>query len=357
MIIWLNMIVAICIWRIFSKDWENPKVRDRFLWFSALLLIFVMGSRNAEMVYGSDINNYYRLYAGMSEIPFRDIWETSQMEKGYLIFNYCLSRIVPWPQFILYVEAACTVGIMLWFIRRNTSNVFWAVLFFITLGTMQFFLTGFRQSFAICFGLMAFELMKNRRFVAWLLIPLAISFHRTAIVWIPVFFLIQRKITFVNIAFLGVATLIIWGCSDIFMKFGNDLFEREYTGTFISSSPINGVVPLCIYSMTMCLIYWKLSGQNDESHELLQRYSPMVLTGLLGMFVYAMRYNGLVIERISFYFTPVFVVLLVLGLQWLPSWKDKLICYYVALICCIGLFVWRLYSNIGSDYVFFWETI
>lgn len=349
MFVWLSMLLLI----VFSGTVINtysPRGQKRFLVFSAFILIVVLGSRNAAINYGSDLNNYYRLYAGAMELDWKHLIQASTMETGYLFVNYILAHIVKWNQFIIYAQAAFCIGSSMYFIRRNTTNVYHAVIYFICLGPFQFFLTGFRQSIAICICFFAYEMAKQKKLFKFiLLILIACSMHQTAIVFAPAYILInlngKRIYTALVMAFIFVSSFFV----ENLMQWGNDVFEKEYTAKYIGNI-LGGVIPLVIYAVALLLIFMREKKRMDDGNATNQM-SRMLL---VGAGIYAMRYQALVLERISFYYTPIVVPLLANDVQEIKGSDNRNFIKVLGVVLCMLLFIWRVQTQIG-DYTFFWN--
>ena len=61
MAVWLGAITIITFFAILIKP-KDDNARKKFFVVSAIILVVLMGCRNAQINYGSDLNNYYRLY-------------------------------------------------------------------------------------------------------------------------------------------------------------------------------------------------------------------------------------------------------------------------------------------------------
>ena len=68
-----------------------------------------------------------------------------------------------------------------------------------------------------------------------------------------------------------------------------------------------------------------------------------------------MRYQALVLERISFYYTPIVVPLLANDVQEIKGSDNRKLVKVLGVVLCILLFVWRVNTQIG-DYTFFWNV-
>lgn len=354
MLVWLVMLFSIIVIRFLIPEGIGKKRKNLiFLSISFLIVVFVVGSRSPHLFNSSDLYNYYHCYGEALEYPISYLTEAYSMEEGYLVMNKIIAWLVPWNYFIIYFEAAFCTGVMFWYIYRNAESVFLAVIVYICLGPWQFFLTGFRQSFAVCICFIAFELMKKHKLVSDLvavgLILFATTLHITA--WIFLIVLVLRKITITKkvIIYGAMLTLLLVVTIDDLMLFGNDILEREYTDTYYGNT-FAGIVPIAIYLITffLCYLIWTW----DKTHMDENRYEIIML--ITGLCVYIMRYNLHIMERVSYYFTPVISVLLANAITRQRTKKVSNVVFAICVTLCVLLFIYRTSKQYG-EYHFYWE--
>lgn len=354
MVIWIILLLYICIVKYMLGDLKTKRKKILFLIFSGVGIIFVMGSRNAEINYGTDLNNYYRLYGRAIDLSWNEFVQTSTMEIGYLGINKFFAMFIPWQQFIVYFHATFTTIIILRFIYKNTQELFLGVLFYICLGTMQFFLTGFRQSIAISLCLIAFEFARERKLLKYLIIILiAFTIHKTAILFLPIYIIVHYKSDIINNFICTSILMISFLFTDNLIQFGNEVFEKGYEGTY-QGNTLGGLVPIIIYIITILIFIYMSS--NKLKKERLVKESGLINMMVLGLGIYLMRYQALIFERVSFYFTPAMIPLLANNLYFQEKINNKKILYYFFLSISIALLLWRVSTSYGT-YIFFWQSI
>lgn len=347
MIVWLLMIFSIVMLSLILNS-KSEKNKKTYLRIVAIILIFVVGSRNAEINYGSDVNNYFRLFQNAILMDWTQFESISTMEKGYLLISFILAKLIPWAQIIMYAQASFCIITVLYFIYKNTENVQLATIFFICFGPFQFFLTGFRQAIAMCIGLIMFEFAKKKKFVKYvILLLLAISIHKTAIVLTPLYFLVNIKNTAINNMAVIIVSIVLTAFSRNFVDLGNEFFDRDYEGIFFGSA-LGGIIQIAIYiiTLTLCLLVKKSKTEDERNKNI-----ALMRTLVVGSAVYAMRFEALVLERVSFYFTPAVMPLLSEKVQKMSSSQ---LFKGIAVVCSVGLFAWRTISQYGG-YTFFWQ--
>lgn len=347
MMVWISamLIIVVCAF-IFNSSSE--KHRKYFLRISGIILILLMGCRNAEVNYGTDLNNYYRLYERAMVMDWEPFLESVSMEKGYMFINYILAQIIQWPQFILFAQATFCIIVSLWFIYKNTESVQLATIFFVSFGPFQFFLTGYRQAIAICIGLIMFELAKEKKLIKYILmLLLAMTIHQTAVVLLPIYLLVNIKNSLPNNIIVVLVSVVMTMFSRNFVDLGNEFFDRDYEGIHVGNR-FGGMVPLLIYSLiliTCLLLINKMKEKDDKGFFALTRML------IVGVAVYSMKFDALVLERVSLYFTPVSSSMLANNLKNLfPNY----VVYTISIVFSVVLYLWRV-STQYSSYVFFWQ--
>lgn len=354
--IWFGMLLAIFVtWFMIPDDIGKRRKDLMFLSISFAIIVFVVGSRSPHLSASSDLFNYYRCFGDALVHPLSYLTETYSMEEGYLVLNKIVAWMVPWNYFIIYFEVAFCTAVMFWYIYRNAESVFLAVIVYICLGPWQFFLTGFRQSFAICICFIAFEIIKKHHLVydaiAVGLIALAAALHITAWVFLIVFLLRNINVTKRVVIYAAVLTVFLLFTFDDFLVFGNDLLGREYTDTYYGNV-FAGLIPIIAYIGTFILCY--LIWTWDKTHLEQNKFEIVML--ITGLCIYVIRYNLLVMERISFYFTPVISVTLTNAITRQRTKKVSNVVYAITTALCVALFLYRMFSQYGEFY-FYWEYL
>lgn len=344
---------------IFNSDSDRSK--RNFLIFSGILLVAFFGCRNATINMNSDLNNYYRLFSrAITSESFATFSSTSTMETGYLLLNWLIARIIKWPQFIIFFQAAFCIGVTLRFIYKFSDEVLLSVLSFMSFGLMQFYLTGFRQSFAIALCLVALELAIKKKFIAYAIIVfLAVSFHQTAIVFIPVYWIVKAGLTKINtLVDVGLIICLSQAVPRLIL-FGNEVFDKEYQGVFTGNN-LGGIVNILVELVVVGIMFYQ--SERYSKPQIISNSSSAMsrpLNGFfhlltIGMGIYALRFQALVLERISLYFTPCLIILLPHIIETSFEKNSKKIVKNAFIMMLIFLSWWRLHSY---TYNVFWESL
>lgn len=341
----------------------------RILIAAFIMLVLVMGSRAVGSTNSDDVKAYYATYEAAidydSVLPFLDF--NPALDKGYLALTWLLAKIIRWPQFILVFEAAFCCGFTLRFIYKYSEDVLLSTLGFMSLGILGFYMTGFRQSMAISLCLLALEMAdKKKPFAFVIFVLLAMCLHQTAVVFLPVYVVVNMKVNrFLSMA--GAVLLLIANLGIPFMvNLGNEVFNRDYDATY-SGSRIGGYLNIALGVLIALVMVYELGGctltargEREIGESVFVADSgfsnhKFMYILLLGIGVYTMRYQALVVERVSFFFTPAVFVLLPGAIQNGFAKKDRRLLQMLAIAWMLFLINWRFGLR---DYAPFWnETV
>jgi len=345
LIVWILLVFFILIIKVLMGDLISKEKQKNFLVISGIAITLIMGLRYPKYNTVYDLELYYRYYYRLIYTPWTDIFLISRFEPGYVILNKILATIIPWPQFILIFEAAFCVFCVCRFIYKNSDYPFQSIIFYITLGTMAFQLTGFRQAFAMSICLLSIEFIKEKKLFKFLLtVFLATTFHKTSIVFFPFYFIANRVPNWKNNLFSIIAMIFFANFARIITDIGNVIFDMDYGGYI--GNKYGGLVPILIYTITIILSF-------IYSNKIKNKGSLNML--VIGLTIYLMRYTTLALERISFFYTSAVIVQLPNAINVEKDEKIKYLLNILSIVLSIILFVYRLTKEPYGAYSFFWQ--
>lgn len=346
MTVWIGLIVWIFIAKALSGNISTDKGKRNFLILFGIVLILIMGCRYADISSKGDLNNYARLYAKIRDVDWKDVIGYNDMEPGYLILNKLFSIIFPWTQSIIFIEAFICVSFTFRFIYKFCNNVFLAVLLYLAQGPFIFQLTGFRQAIAMSICLFAVEFIKKRKLLKFLLlVGLACTFHATAVVFIPFYFMANFKPSFKTTAIYLIYYILMLRFTPQLLSLGSDLTGSDYNTAAYWGNITGPLINLFFYAVTLGLALF-LSRYGDKKANWKWNMT------LLGVVMYLLRFVSLPFERISFYFSSGIEVYLPELVNDAIVEKEKKLVYYGLMWICIILFLVRAKTTIGP-YNFF----
>lgn len=160
-----------------------------------------------------DTGNYKGIYSSNIPANLSEIFNaslSSSLEPGFIFIQWCLRKISTEPQFFILFCAVVIVVSDVYFIRKHAINLpFSLLLYFLFsfIGSMN----GLRQTLAVVLLMWGFRWVVEKKYIKYIvLILLASTIHRTALVVIPLLFIMGGKrwnkglIVFVLFCFFSV---------------------------------------------------------------------------------------------------------------------------------------------------------
>lgn len=166
----------------FNNNQPNQKSKKIFFWMTLLFLALVAGCRSYDV--GNDTYNYGNIFVRIGTMTFHEMLSEnsfSDMEQGYVWLCWLFYKLSSNYSHFLIVTALFEFAVVGSWIWKNANRPYIALLIFFCL-FYTFFLTGIRQTLALCITLLAYEDVKNNRFFRFSIKVLAaMLFHFSAI--------------------------------------------------------------------------------------------------------------------------------------------------------------------------------
>ena len=331
---------------------EKNNTKDRKKIFVILLgvVLFFMIAFRSKYIGSTDSYNYYDNWLTLSKLSWYKVPEFIQntgMESGFCYIVWAFSRVFPDPQWAFVLTGVLFSCAVSNFIYRFCEDIFLAFAMYITLGLYTFMIQGMRQAIAMAILLFALNSCKKRKLISFLiLVLLALAFHKTAIIFLPVYFLYGLKIKPLSliVSLLGVAGMI--ACSPYVVSVGQQWFDRTYA----SKAESGGFVALLIYILILAFVLLFATKRYEDKD-----FAFFFFFTLIGATFYLMRYTGVMIaERISFYFMFGQMALFPAAINTLAE-KERFFLKFAVYALILMLFIYRLNGSDLVPFEFFWQ--
>lgn len=324
-----------------SKRESDKKTRKRAFWL--LLPFFVMLALKGDV--GADTDQYTRMFEA-AELGLFDRYY-DRIEGGYRLFIIILTKIFDHPQWQYVVFAVFSLIVFVYFLERNSCKPEWFVLMFLALNLYAFYITGVRQAFAMTICLLAYEKIKEKKLLWFLLlVALAMSFHMAAMFFLPAYFIAHLKTTKAKIPVYIIVFIVAAIYNEELFMFAGDAFELEYG----IEEAGNGYIMIGLMAIVTVLSFLRLKTLitfNENNKYLIQ-------LNVIHMGLWMLRLFSRTAERPTMFYT-FFTILLIE--QLIMSIKDK----ETRAIANVGVtgfatlyFFYRLPGMGITPYEFFW---
>lgn len=299
---------------------KSRKSKDKAENIIVILLTFIMIVLCGLRAY--DWNNY----VGIDTYAYATVFSKSSsiksieqlfLKEKYDIGYYVLSWIIGISNFkftvLLIIESLIYVGTMMIFIKKYSKNVMISILTFICLGIYTFSFSTIRQSMAMGLCMIAYLLYdtkKNKQGLIYFFIfyALAMTFHLSAIVFLPVILLnkikYNKKIIFL---FLGIAaiTMIFKNQFASFVLSLSGELSDKYENYTITGATVGIKLYFFIFAFILLrVLFAKKIADTKENDSLIY----MLLTMLV---IFPAVQSGGAMMRVYYYyymFAPVYIM-------------------------------------------------
>ncbi len=335
--------------RIIGRESYNPKTASIGAFFAIFLMMLVLRHETI----GRDLGAYKILYNAYKALDWRSVFSLGS-EPGYIILNKLVASTVDDFRWVIILAAVLTVVPMWITYRKTIEDPVLSIVIFIILPTFVMPFSGLRQSVAISLGFVAYELVKKRKLIFFILVSLlAMSFHFSAFMLFFMYPLYHAKITKKWLIAVIPAILAVWVFNKPIFKF-MQIFIRDWYEADIAE---NGAYSMLILFILFGVFSFVIPDEEQMDEETLGLRNLMLMAIVLQMFVplhnLAMRMN---------YYYIVFIPLLIPKIIKIRSvrWNQvAVISRYVLLIYLLIYFFDHMPSGNILDtfpYKFYWET-
>lgn len=348
MIYALLVLSPIFMYVLYQKTKMNNSSRKWYLTICGIPILLVTALRD-NSIGGNDSQQYYNHYLIAQSMSLKQFTEFTRVENGYDTVIKILSSVFHNPQFVFVFSGLFFTIVICRYIYIYSTSPMTSMILYITLGSFTFSLMGLRQTIAMSICLLSIEYIKKKKLIIFVsLIIIAMQFHVTAIIFLPMYILSKISVSAKNILLFSIVSSVIIFSANSIIDIANNLFGSDYTNSINSG----GIVVVLIYLITIFTAFLfrnKILKNKDNT-----LFFNMVLLGFIS---YIFRYIGaMASERISFYFFYAVIILLPETINSLVDEKESRLVRYIAVMLAITLFMYRLYKTpILMPYKFFWQ--
>lgn len=283
---------------------NKKKYKIIFILIATLSLILVSGFRYKV---GTDYGNYSEIFIYLTggAIDFSG-------EAGFNTLMFLMKKISSNPQMMFMITSIIiNIGFVI-FMVKHSDNIFLAMYFYITTFTYYLTMNGIRQYIASVVLVLGYECIVKGNFKKYLIyVIIACTFHSSAFMMIPVYFLVRRKCDSVsNIAIIfGTILAMIF-----YIPFLELIFTLlKNTGFYyykdILLKDVNGANPLRVIAWSAPIILAFL--YKDRGRKVYgDKFDIAVNLCMIGTVFILLATKHVFFARVSMYFDIYYVLLL-----------------------------------------------
>ncbi|MGV3467181.1 MAG: EpsG family protein [Heyndrickxia sp.] len=346
-ILWLNLLIVYLsssFSRIFAKSnaIEIPYVKPNKILFilSVLTLIFISGLRN-------NIGDTYFYMHSYAEKQFQLSKIDYSGDFGFNILQAILQSYSKDPQILIFTTAFITNFLIAAVLYKYSRMIEISLFVYITSGLFTVSMNGIRQSLAAAIVFAATKFILEGKFKPFvMIILLASTIHQTALIFIPIYFIVRRKAwTKSTLILLGIGVLI----AAEFDQFSNLLFNAiEDTQYSHYKNFSEGGASFMRAAVTFAPLFVAFLGR-EKLRELWPKSDYIVNLTLLGFVFMLIATKNWIFARFDIYF-GLYNLILISWIIKLFSKKDHNFVYYGLLCCYFVYFFYEQVISLGINY-------
>lgn len=366
----MNIYVVLTIWVIFwgiIANMTSKKVcvgngvyENRVNIFMALMtfsfLIVMIGLRSGMADTEAYIKHFQELPSTYSELT--KVIMQSDDAQGFYFFAGLIKVFISndyhvWLFILAMINGVC-IALTL---KKYSSNFAFSALLFILTGYFSWMYNGLKQFFVATIMFSVTSLILNKKIIPYMIVVLIlILFHKTALIFIPIYFIVTgeawNKRTLLFIGFVLMVIVFAGKFTNIF----NDVVETTSYGKSMevlrNTDDGTNIIRVLVESVPTIIAFIYRDKIKKISHPIIDLCINMSIMGAGIYVISVILSSGVMIARLSIYFTMYNLILLPWLISNLFDKNAKRLIYYVAIICYFAYFYYQIFITWnGGKYI------
>lgn len=345
-ILWINFL-AVYVSSFFSRYFGRPLnsvtrvAPNRFLTGLIIIVLVIVSGLRLNI---GDTYFYMHSYT-ISQFPLQKM--KFKGEFGFYLFQSLLHHISNDPQILVFTTALIT-NILIVLVLYKYSRLFEVSMFvFIASGLFTVSMNGIRQTLAasIIFAATYFLLKGNwKSFI--LVVLLASTIHNSALIFIPIYFIVRRKAwSKVTFSLLGVAILITLMYSTFSSALFDALSNTEYGHYSNFSEGGTNILRIAVSGVPLLIAFLG----REKLRKIWPQSDYIVNLSLLGFLFMVISYKDWIFARFDIYF-ELYSLILFSWIIPLFAKKQQYLVYYSLVVCYLAYFFYEQVITLGIQY-------
>lgn len=346
-ILWMNLAIVFTF-ALFARYFAVPVTMDviqikpnkLFVILAAFSLVLISGLRN------NIGDTYFYMHAYMVT-DFN--WEYVQNNKdwGFSVFQMALKNYTNDPQVMVFITAIVTNVLIVFTLYRYSRLLELSLYVYITSGMYLTSMNGIRQYLAAAIIFAATKYLLDGNWKKYTLVVLfASTFHQSALVLLPIYFLVRRKAwSAMTFLFIFGAVLIVLG----FNQFSEVVFatigDTQYGHYKDFHEGGANILRVAVEAAPLTLAY----VGRDKLRELFPKSDYIVNMALIGAVFMLISTQNWIFARFSIYF-GLYQLILISWVVKVFTEKDQKLIYYAIVVCYFVYFVYEHIFTLGIVY-------
>ncbi|ANE46256.1 capsular biosynthesis protein [Paenibacillus swuensis] len=266
---------------------------------------------------------------------------------GFNLFQMLLQQLSKDPQLLVFTTALITNVIIVLVLYYYTRWFEISIFVYITGGMFLTSMNGIRQFMAAAILFAATKFLLEGSFKKYMFVVLlAATVHKTALILIPIYFMVRRKAwTWQTLVLLIAAIVIVAG----FNQFSSILFavieDTQYGGYSTFQEGGANLIRVLVNAVPLLIAFWG----RDTLAKAYVHSDIIVNMALLGFVFMLISTQNWIFARFSIYF-GLYQLILISWIFQVFRDKDRKVVYYGIIICYFIYYFYECVISLGIEY-------
>lgn len=330
-----------------SNSKDKLKLKKFFIFIISIQLILILSLRHSSI--GVDTKGYISYFKYI--FPHYDLIQLMdhRHELGYKLLNRIIGIFTNNEQIFLTIIAFLSIAPVGRFIYKNSKMPFLSFCLYISMNYYSFTFSGLRQAIAYAIILSSYEYIKGKNLIKFIICVLfATLFHKSALVFLPAYFLANLKINKVTISGILIFDFMVYVFrKQIFLVLANTFYDAY---ELVETSSFTWML-LCTLIIIFGLFFYKNVVSVSKENNALYIYL------IIGVSIMIFASTGTNIMRIADYYYMYVILFIPEVMNVIRDKRLVLTGGYILIICIFTLYIWFLLND-GFQivpYKFFWS--
>lgn len=316
----------------------------------SFILLFVISAFRGDFT--TDYKNYTGLFDLYNRYSFSELLTAGfQNEIGYIYLNKIIGLFTTDALYFFLITTFVILFGFFHHFKKYSVNLWLSVLMFVTVGSYYASFNITRHIFAVAIVFIGSRYLYERKFFKWVLVVLlAALFHKTAIIMIPFYFILNFRIKLKNWVIIVIGSAIVILFFDNIVDFAQQYFYEQYTDDSYGmwgQAVTNIVLPVAFLIFSLFNIN-KLDPENNI-------HRIWFNAGIFYAFFNILALQVEMVERLGRYFAPYSLLLIPFIFSKMQN-KHLRFVYSMVLIFLLILYNYVILSgSVFDPYYFIWE--
>lgn len=330
---YINSIIFLIVFWIVTRVLPIQKKDYIFCVISGLYFSLFSGLRDWQTC-GVDLHRYNGSYEFLKNSSIEQVFNIRDGDNiaYFFLCRFCATIDLEFQTFVLLISVIF-VGTFTILTYKFTKHHLLSFLLFLGLGCFTFSFSGLKQTIAMTIVMWSFILYKDNLLKSLLLVLVAMSFHSTAIVMIPIYIFSRLKITkyTVSLMIVGLLTIFVYRMQIGFYL--TLLYNIDYVDAYESKGTVSGTaLMLILFTVHYLFFKSKLTRQTEDE------YSMVVILVIFSIGIQLCASYAYTFTRINLYnmlFLPIVISEALESRKWkhlLKGLRFHTLLYYIVIM-------------------------